>query len=248
MDLHQAIAYALSQDMTDTNAAIWKSEEVARSFAAQSKQREQERAEQLLLAARLLPFASSATFTFVDLGAGTGAVTRAVLNEYPNASAILAEYSPQMMAEGEKVLTDFDGRYRYAEFDMLTSDWPANLPPLDAVISALAIHHLPDERKQSIFREIYQRLKPAGWFLNFDPIRAPDDGMQLVWQRTNDKYDPSGPYKRTHRTPQEQARYENHVRYMIPLAPQLEWLRAAGFVDVDVFWKRLDWVIYGGRR
>jgi hypothetical protein len=33
---------------------------------------------------------------------------------------------------------------------------------------------------------------------------------------------------------------------MIPLQPQLEWLRAAGFVDVDVYWKRLDWVIYGG--
>jgi hypothetical protein len=27
----------------------------------------------------------------------------------------------------------------------------------------------------------------------------------------------------------------------IPLAPQLEWLAEAGFVDVDVFLKRLDW-------
>jgi hypothetical protein len=34
---------------------------------------------------------------------------------------------------------------------------------------------------------------------------------------------------------------------MIPLEPQLSWLREAGFKDIDVFWKRLDWVIYGGR-
>jgi hypothetical protein len=34
---------------------------------------------------------------------------------------------------------------------------------------------------------------------------------------------------------------------MIPLEPQVAWLREAGFVDVDVYWKRLDWVIYGGR-
>ena len=67
-----------------------------------------------------------------------------------------------------------------------------------------------------------------------------------VYYASNDIYDPDGPYKRAHRTPHELARYENHVRYMIPLAPQLEWLRAAGFTNVDVFWKRLDWVIYGG--
>ena len=71
--------------------------------------------------------------------------------------------------------------------------------------------------------------------------------IEATWERVNDRYDAQGPFKRTNRTPQEQARYENHVRYIIPLEPQLEWLRQAGFVDIDVFWKRLDWVIYGGR-
>ena len=47
---------------------------------------------------------------------------------------------------------------------------------------------------------------------------------------------------------EEQFRYENHVRYMIPLDPQVGFLRAAGFEGVDVFWKELDFVIYGGRR
>ncbi len=35
---------------------------------------------------------------------------------------------------------------------------------------------------------------------------------------------------------------------MIPLDPQVGFLRAAGFEGVDVFWKELDFVIYGGRR
>jgi hypothetical protein len=48
--------------------------------------------------------------------------------------------------------------------------------------------------------------------------------------------------------PQEQARWENHVRYMIPLAQQLEYLRSAGLAGIDVYWKRLDHVIYGGCR
>jgi tRNA (cmo5U34)-methyltransferase len=234
-------------DQTDTNAAIWKSEEVARTFAAQAEQREGQRREQLALVARLLPFTPSDAFTFLDLGAGTGAATRAVLAEYPNANAVLAEFSPQMMAEGDKALAAHTGRYRYVEFDMLSSDWPAEIPAsLDAVVSALSIHHLPDARKRTIFREIRQRLKAGGWYINFDPVRAPDDSMESIWQRVNDRYDPQAEHLRTHRTPMEQARYENHVRYMIPLAPQLDWLREAGFTNIDVFWKRLDWVIYGG--
>jgi len=116
----------------------------------------------------------------------------------------------------------------------------------DAVVSALSIHHLPDARKRTIFGEIRERLKPNGWYINYDPVRAPDANIESVWERVNDVYDPDGPYKRANRSPLEQARYENHVRYMIPLGPQLEWLRTAGFTNVDVFWKRLDWVIYGG--
>lgn len=146
-------------------------------------------------------------------------------------------------------MQDYAGRYRYVELDMHAPAWPDELPPrLDAVISALSIHHLPDERKRSIFKQIYERLAPGAWYLNFDPIRAPNAELEATWQRVNDRYDPEEPHRRTHRTPLEQARYENHIRYMIPLAPQLEWLREAGFLNVDVFWKRLDWVIYGGQR
>src|SRR6266568_161684 len=235
-------------EQADTNAAIWKSEEVARSFAAMGQQREAERAEQLTLVARLLPFGPEDAFTFLDLGAGTGAAARAVLAEYPRATAILADFSMQMMAEGANQLAAYAGRYRYVEFDMHSSDWPSDIPvPLDAIVSALSIHHLPDARKQSIFREIRRQLKPGGWYINYDPIRAPDAVMEAIWERVNDRYDPRAAYNRAHRSPTELARYENHVRYMIPLEPQLAWLRQAGFVDIDVFWKRLDWVIYGGR-
>jgi tRNA (cmo5U34)-methyltransferase len=236
-------------EQADTNAAIWKSEETARSFAAQSAQRERDRAEQLTLVARLLPFAAQDTFTFLDLGAGTGAAARAVLTEYPKATALLGEYSPQMVAEGEKAMAAFSGRYRYVELDLLNVEWPANLPQsLDAVISALAIHHLPDERKRAVFARMHRLLRPGGWFINYDPIKAPDAALEGVWERVNDRYEPTSPFRRGPRTPEMQARWENHVRYMIPLAPQIEWLKEAGFVDVDVFWKRLDWVIYGGRR
>jgi tRNA (cmo5U34)-methyltransferase len=237
------------EELNDTNAAIWKSAEVARAFAEESEQRETRRREQLTLLARLLPFGPEDAFTFADLGAGTGAASRVVLTEYPRANAVLAEYSPQMAAEGERAMAPFAGRYRYVEFDMLSGDWSAlDGIRLDSVVSALSIHHLPDARKQGVFREIFQHLQPGGWYVNFDTVQAPDAALAQVWERVNDRFEPEAADKRMHRTAHEQARFENHVRYMIPLEPQLAWLREAGFTSVDVFWKRLEMVVYGGSK
>jgi tRNA (cmo5U34)-methyltransferase len=234
-------------DAGDTNAEIWKSAETAKTFAVQSAQRERDRAEQLTFVGRLLPYGPEDTFTFLDLGAGTGAATRALLADYPHAQAILADFSRAMMAEGEHLLAPYAGRYRYVEFDLLSSIWPSEIPqPLDAVVSTLSVHHLPDARKQTLFREIRERLRPGGWYVNYDPVKAPDETLERIWQRVNDRYDPNGPNVRANRTPEELRRYENHVRYMIPLDPQLVWFRAAGFENVDLYWKRLDWVIYAG--
>lgn len=199
--------------------------------------------------AELLPFAEDEEFTFVDLGAGTGTAAKVIMDCYPRASAILADFSPQMMEEGERALGDYRGRYRYVEFDLGAGPWPASIPEgVGAMISSLCVHHLPDGRKRELFGEICSRLAPGGWYLNFDPVTSEDPVVEAAWQRTNDRRDPAGAAKRSNRTPEEQLRYENHIRYMAPLGPQLDSLRAAGFEGVDVYWKELDYVIYGGRR
>ena len=85
----------------------------------------------------------------------------------------------------------FAGRYRYVEFDMSASDWPAAIPAaLDAVVTSLCVHHLPDERKQGLFAEIFDHLVPGGWYLNYDPVRAADPVVTATWERVNDARDP----------------------------------------------------------
>jgi SAM-dependent methyltransferase len=234
----------------DTNAAVWKSDIGVSFWRSGGGDRGKRDARQRVLMAELLPFAVDEPFTFVDLGAGTGAAARTVLDHFPAAHAILADYSPQMMAQGAVELEPYAGRYAYVEFDLSApGGWPDGIPgQVDAVISSLAVHHLGDARKQSLFAEIRARLVPGGWYLNYDPVRPPDAVVEEAWLRAGDRRDPSAAGKRRHRTPEEQFRYENHVRYMIPLDPQVGFLRAAGFEGVDVFWKELDFVIYGGRR
>ena len=112
----------------------------------------------------------------------------------------------------------------------------------------MCVHHLTDERKQGLFSEIFQHLVPGGWYFNFDPVSPPDppssrSGSGSATARTRRPV-----IAEQHRTPEQHARWENHVRYIIPLDQQLEYLRAAGFQGIDVYWKKLENVIYGGYR
>jgi tRNA (cmo5U34)-methyltransferase len=233
----------------DTNAAIWKSDEIVATWAAQAAERERNHGAQWRLMADLLPFGAEESATFLDLGAGTGAASRAILERHPRSTAILADFSPEMMGAGETELRAFAGRYRYVEFDLLVGAWPTALPgAFDAVVTSLCVHHLPDERKRSLIGEIFQRLRPGGWYLNYDPVRSEDSVVAATWARVTDAEDPEAARKRLHRTAHEQARYENHVRYISPLGSQLDYLRSAGFLGVDVWWKRLDYVVFGGYR
>jgi tRNA (cmo5U34)-methyltransferase len=237
-------------DPADTNAAIWHSAEAVQAWAAEAGRQERRRKAHRQFLASLLPFAARDAFAFLDLGAGTGAGSRTLLEAYPRSTAILADFSAEMMRAGEREMRPFAGRYRYVEFDMAAGgEWPAAIPPaLDAIVTSMCVHHLTDERKQSLFAEIFGHLVPGGWYLNYDPVRADDPVVEATWERAGDRADPEAAARRRRRTPLEQARWDNHVRYIIPLGQQLGYLRAAGFDGIDVYWKQLESVIYGGRR
>jgi SAM-dependent methyltransferase len=234
---------------SDTNAAIWQSEEITASWAAEADRRDRMDAAQQRFMAVLLPFGEQQSFTFLDLGAGTGAAARAVLDRFPGSTAILADFSAQMIGAGEHEMQPYAGRYRYVEFDMTTGKWPAAIPAeLDAVVTSMCVHHLPDGRKQGLFAEIFDHLVPGGWYLNYDPVATDDPVVEATWERVNDHYDPDAPARRRNRTPQDQARWANHLRYVSPLARQLQYLRSAGFRGIDIYWKHLEHVVYGGCR
>lgn len=233
----------------DGDDDIWKSDEGISQWISTADERERTRVGHRRLMADLLPFGYEDQFTILDLGAGTGAAARAVLDRYPKAQAILSDYSLQMISEAHRELSDYKDRYTYVELDLASGNWRSEIPfDLGAVISSLCVHHLPHERKGLLFREIFAHLEPGGWYLNYDPVIAQDPEVQAAWLRAMDRRDPAAAEKRANRSPEEQRRYESHIRHMMPLAPQIELLGAAGFEAIDVFLKELDHVIYGGRR
>src|ERR1700733_3611256 len=109
----------------DTNAAVWKSDIGVSFWKSRASDRARRDAEHRVLLAELLPFAADEPFTFVDLGAGTGAAARIILDHFPAAPAIRAYCSSQWRAQGKVEPRPYEGRYTYVEFDLTKAGgWP----------------------------------------------------------------------------------------------------------------------------
>lgn len=100
----------------------------------------------------------------LDLGAGTGALSEAILEHDTVAALEAIDIDPEMLAQARARLERFGGRARFRE---CAFDEP--LPSCDAVAASLALHHVPTmDAKGELFRRIYRALRPGGVFVNAD--------------------------------------------------------------------------------
>jgi len=88
-------------------------------------------------------------------------------------------------------MAPYEGRYRFVSFDMTKGEWPERIPKdLSAVVTSQCVHQIDDARKQALFSEIYEYLRPGGWYVNFDPVNTEDPLVDAAWKRANARIDP----------------------------------------------------------
>lgn len=174
----------------------------------------------------------------LELGAGTGLLTSFVLARVPDARIELLDGSPAMLAQA---------RIRLGE-DITTfvADLNDPLPdgPYDAIVSAMAIHHLSDEAKRAVFTGAFERLRPGGLFVNLEQLLAPTEAMQTAYDAWNEA---SARAAGTDHAEWHAALDRMRVDQCATLADQLAWLAQAGFADVDVLVKNWRFGAYCGR-
>jgi tRNA (cmo5U34)-methyltransferase len=100
----------------------------------------------------------------LDLGAGTGLLSERVLAAHPGAELVLLDGAPAMLDQARGRLGD---RAVYQVGD-LTDGLPAG--PWDAIVSALAIHHLADDDKACLFTRVRGALAPGGVFVDAEQV------------------------------------------------------------------------------
>ena len=100
----------------------------------------------------------------VDLGAGTGLLTKEIYELYNDAHYTLIDISEDMLNIAKQRFSGLNN------FEFIEYNYAENIPirKCDFICSALSIHHLENNAKEKLFKNIYKTLDDNGCFLNLD--------------------------------------------------------------------------------
>jgi len=187
---------------------------------------------------------------FLDLGAGDGALSALMLEIFPAAEAVLVDFSEPMLTRVKSRLGG-RGRWQVVRGDLSAPVWRDGLPagPYGAAVSSLAIHHLPAERKRVLYREVFALLEVGAMFVNLDyvSVDGPLHGLweeQLVANALRLERERGG--SRSAQELESDLCDDAEEDRPDPVEDQLQWLREAGFDQVEVHFKWAEAAVFGG--
>lgn len=231
----------------------WTSDAYVEEWVTRQRAEEATRAERFRLLCDLLPFAEDAKVTVLDVGAGYGPVSKFILDRYPNATCIAQDGSEPMLERARRLMANYGGRFKTHLSDLFDTNWlPQQFGPFDAAVSSSCLHNLRDfERIGKIYRQVHDILQRGSVFLNLDLVNAPTPGLQRHYarvgaarrQRTGT---PVGAVEALVRGTERAGAEAPTQPFPANLDEQLAALRAAGFTEVDCFWKELQRALFGG--
>ncbi len=176
----------------------------------------------------------------LELGCGTGELTRKVLERFPKAHVVGVDYSSRMLGEAQKKLRRHGARLELRRGDFGQVEFPE---ALDIVISTLAIHHLTDPQKLELFKKIYAHLRCEGWFANGDVTLFESNRHALITVQVREEQAVASGVA-LNALDEETA--SGSGDYPSTLKTQLNLLEIAGFQKIDVIWKFYQFAVYGG--
>jgi len=234
----------------------WGSREFVERWATKDNWQAAIRELQTAMVLRMIPHPIDAAIRVLDIGAGYGALAAAILQERPHAVAICLDASEAMLKAGRERNSHLMNRMSFIQGSLESAAWLESVDgDFDAVISSRALHHFTEhERRRDIFKEVFSVLRPGGCFINADNVRAATDTLKERYRRAREEYLDQFIRRSTGgKTNLAQARAATPSSYHGPhnngyLEQELAWLKEAGFVDVDCFWKFTTMVVYGGFR
>ena len=153
----------------------------------------------------------------LDLGCGDGRLVDLVLEARPSVTDVVASDRSEPMLDLAASRFADDARVQLVRHDL---DDPLVFDgPFDVVMSGFAIHHVSDERKQSLFGEIREALERDGVFANLEVVRSATprrhaEFLHAIGRTADDAED-----------------------RLATIEEQLGWMRDAGFREVECLWR-----------
>lgn len=162
----------------------------------------------------------------LDLGCGDGRLAALILEHRPKVQRVVAvDSSPAMLDRAEDRFRG-DDRVSIREWNL--EDPVTPLGSFDVVVAGFSIHHLEDERKFALFREIAEQLNDNGLFANLEVVASATPELHrqfldLIGRAQDDPED-----------------------RLTPIEDQLVWMREAGLTQVDCLWRWRGFALLAG--
>jgi tRNA (cmo5U34)-methyltransferase len=188
-----------------------------------------------------IPYDRAAAIRVLDLGAGTGLLSALVAAAFPNVVLTLVDISPEMLGKARERFAG-NPRVRYEVVDL---EREALRGEYEVAVSALALHHLEHPLLAAVFRKAYDALVPGGAFINADQtLGTTPENERLYAEQWLADVRANGCTEAEVQAALDRMKVDKTAT----LENQLAWLRAAGFADVDCWYKRYRFAVYSGRK
>lgn len=171
----------------------------------------------------------------LDIGSGDGRLIRLVkeaikLNQCSsNIEFVAIDISPTMISMLKNNFGS-DNSVKIIEHDLDNPLPITELGYFDVIVSSFAIHHLKNNRKYSLYEEIYDMLNSGGIFCNLEHVSSVSVKQHLKFLDLMDIAHGQG--DRTNR--------------LLSVERQLQMLREIGYIEVDCYWKWYEMALLVG--
>jgi SAM-dependent methyltransferase len=148
----------------------WHSQSYVSGWIDRDARRTAERQPILEALIAAVPFPRDAAVDVLDVGAGGGVVTEAVLGAFPRARVTLQDFSEKMLDSARARFAGQGRELRYVQGDLHDSTWTKNAGgPFDLAVSGIAIHNVKDlAAMAACYEAVRGLLKSGGVFLDYD--------------------------------------------------------------------------------
>lgn len=179
----------------------------------------------------------------LDIGSGIGNIEEIIFKKMPHSRVTCVEASPDMAKTSRANLERYGEQVR-----VLTQDIGDFSPDqqYDAVLSNIALHNVPYDRKPALFKRINGWLTDGGVFVWSDLIKYADGQIQqhVLDQRLRFAMDKGA----TREFAKEN--FDKETKHDYPLTPEesIELLRQTGFLSPQTAWLHGAFAIFYARK
>lgn len=240
-------------------SSAWKDKSVVEGFINGKRAAIPNAEDQLGIMLHMLYHSGKKINRFIDLGAGDGILGHLILEQFPEASGYIVDFSTPMLQAAEKRLANYKKRVKLVQGDLTSPDWKNTIlencdKSIDVVVSGYCIHHLQHGRKYELYQEIYEILGPKGLFVNIEHVASRSRWGEMLSDEAfiNELYGyevaVGGTKTKSKISIEFHQRPDKKDNILLPAETQCQWLREIGFRDVDTYFKCHELAVFGGRK